>query len=281
VEVIVLAPDRQYRMSQYIKQRTSVTVNELSEFFQISTMTVRRDLERLEEAGQILRIHGGAMAVETPTGSREEMRATIQVSQKAAIGQAAARLVQDGQTIFVDAGTTTIELAKLLQDRRGLTLVTNSLRILTLLANSPGINVIGLGGSIYTGAWSFVGPIAEAALRRFHCDIAFLGIRNLSIERGLTENNYFEASVKSLIIKQSQNIVLLADSSKFERVSPVSVAPLADIDIIITDDQLRADLADAYRKTGVELILASPQNSPAQIDRNGQEAVPVQAHRSF
>jgi DeoR/GlpR family transcriptional regulator of sugar metabolism len=277
----MLAPDRQYRMAQYIKQRTSVTVNELSEFFQISTMTVRRDLERLEEAGQILRIHGGAMVVETLTGSHEEARATLQVNQKAAIGQAAARLVQDGQTIFVDAGTTTIELAKLLQDRRGLTLVTNSLRILTLLANSPGINVIGLGGSIYTGAWSFVGPIAEAALRRFHCDIAFLGIRTLSRERGLTESNYFEAAVKSLIIKQSQNIVLLADSSKFERVSPVSVAPLVDIHIIITDDQLRADWADAYRKTGIELILASTQNTPVQIDRNGQEVAPVQAHRGF
>jgi DeoR/GlpR family transcriptional regulator of sugar metabolism len=91
----------------------------------------------------------------------------LHVAQKEAIGEAASLLVQDGQTVFIDAGTTTIELAKRLQDRRGLTVVTNTLRVLTLLADSPGINVIGLGGSIYSGAWSFVGPIAPRGAHRY------------------------------------------------------------------------------------------------------------------
>lgn len=255
----MLSAERRNRIANIIRQKNSATVQDLSDYFNVSTMTIRRDLVKLEQDGEVVRIHGGAMAPETPKGSREEVRATLYSDNKAAIGAAATQLVSDGQTIFIDAGTTTIELAKRLQNRRGLTIVTNYLRILTLLANSPGINPIGLGGSIYTGAWSFIGPIAEATLRRFHCDIAFLGIRSLSLAHGLTENNYFEATVKNLVINQSQKVVLLLDSSKFESVSPVTVAPLKDIDVIITDNNLAPDLIEAYRSSGVELILADDQ----------------------
>jgi DeoR family fructose operon transcriptional repressor len=257
----MLAQERQSRMVQYIKQRLTVSVNELSDFFDISAMTVRRDLELLEEKGLVARIHGGAMAQPTVAGLREEERAARNVHQKALIGEEAARLVQDGQTIFIDAGTTTIQLARRLLDRRGLTVVTNSVKVLSSLADAQGINLVGVGGTVYGGAWSFVGPLAEAAIRRFHTDLAFLGITGLSLERGLSEMTIFEATSKSLIVQQSQRAVLLADSSKFEKVSPISVAPLSEIDVIITDDSLPPDLVSAYQQTGVELILAHQNNS--------------------
>jgi DeoR/GlpR family transcriptional regulator of sugar metabolism len=252
----MLAQERQSRMVQYIKQRLTVSVNELSEYFDVSAMTVRRDLELLEEKGLVERIHGGAMAQPAVAGLREEERAIRNVDQKALIGEMAARLVQDGQTIFIDAGTTTIELARRLLDRRGLTVVTNSVKVLSTLADAPGINLVGVGGTVYGGAWSFVGPLAEAGIRRFLSDQAFLGITGLSLEHGLSEMTIFEANSKSLIIQQSQRAVLLADSSKFEKVSPISVAPLSDIDVIITDDRLSPDLVSAYQQTGVELVLA-------------------------
>ena len=182
--------------------------------------------------------------------------------QKSIIAEAAARLVKDGQTIFIDAGTTTVELVKCLKDRRGLTVVTNSVKVLFMLADSPDIDLIGLGGAVFGGAWSFVGPLTEAAIRHFHSDLTFLGISSLSLERGLTEVNYFEGDVKSLIIKQSQRVILLADSSKFERVSLHSVAKLSEIDVIITDDNLPDELVAAYEKTGVELILAKANEAP-------------------
>jgi DeoR/GlpR family transcriptional regulator of sugar metabolism len=242
---------------QLIEERVSMSVQELSKHFDVSPMTIRRDLALLDEKGLVVRIHGGATAPETPVASREEVRGALHVVQKAAIGAAAANLVEDGQTLFIDAGTTTIELARRLCERRRLTVVTNSVRILAALADSPGINLIGLGGSIYGGAWSFVGPLAEAALRRFNGDIAFMGITSVSLEHGLTEVNFFEATIKSTMIQRARRVVLLADHSKFEKVSPVSVVSIKDLDMLITDEGLSPQLIAAYRGAGVNLFVAS------------------------
>jgi DeoR family fructose operon transcriptional repressor len=262
----MLSYERQTRIVQLIQQRLSVSVNELSQSLNVSPMTIRRDLSILERKGLVARVHGGVTAPNTPVATREEEREAVSITQKAAIGEGAMGLVENHHTIFIDAGTTTAELAKRLVNRQGLTVVTNSVKVLSLLADAPGINLIGVGGSVYGGAWSFVGSLAEAAIRRFHSDLAFLGITSLSLERGLTEVNYFEADTKSLIIKQSQRVVLLADSSKFEKISPISVAPLSEVDIIITDDRLAPDLAEAYQRAGPQVILAPTSiESPLQI----------------
>lgn len=252
----MLAAERQTRIAQYIQRRASASVQELREQFGVSLMTVRRDLDALEERGLIVRIHGGAMAPASPAISGEDERAALHVAEKAAIGTLAASLVGDGQTLFLDAGTTTIELARHLRDRKGLTVITNSVRILAALAEAPGISLIGIGGSVYGGAWSFVGPLAEAALRRFNASVAFMGISSVSIEHGLTEVNFFEATVKSTMIQRAQRVVLLTDHSKFEKVSPVTVAALSEVHTIISDDLLDPALATRYREAGVELLLA-------------------------
>ncbi|MGE5221499.1 MAG: DeoR/GlpR family DNA-binding transcription regulator [Omnitrophica WOR_2 bacterium] len=259
----MLSYERQSRMVEFVQQRRSVSVKELSKFFQVSSMTVRRDLDILETKGLVTRIHGGVTSPISPIALREKERESVNISQKSCIGEAGLNFVEEGQTIFIDAGTTTAELAKRLFHRRGLTVVTNSVKVLSILADAPGINLIGLGGAVYGGAWSFVGSLAEGAIRRFHSNLAFLGITSLSLEHGLTEINYFEADVKSLIIKQSQRVVLLADSGKFEKVSPISVAPLTDIDVIISDDLLEPPLAEAYRRSGPELILAATSKGQA------------------
>ena len=219
-------------------------------------MTIRRDLDVLEKRKLVVRVHGGAIQPKESISISEEIRLSRNMAQKSHIGQAAARMVEDGQTIFIDAGTTTMEMANCLKDHHGLTIVTNSVKVLYTLAESPGINLIGLGGAVFGGAWSFIGPLTDRAIRHFHSDLAFLGISSLSLNQGLSEFNYFEGDIKSLIINQSQRVVLLADSSKFEKVSPHIVAPLSDIDVIITDDLLPQELAAAYRKAGIELSLA-------------------------
>lgn len=252
----MLAPDRQSRIVQFIQRRGSASLQELRQEFGISPMTVRRDLDVLEERGLISRIHGGAMARMSPAISGEDERGELQVAEKAAIGALAAGLVGDGQTLFLDAGTTTVELARRLRDRRGLTVATNSVRVLATLADSPGINLVGLGGSVYGGAWSFVGPLAEAALRRFNASTAFLGISSVSLAHGLTEVNFFEAAIKSLMVQRAQRVVLLADHSKFERVSPVTVASLEEVHTIVSDALLSPALVDRYREVGVEMLLA-------------------------
>ncbi len=250
----MLTHERQGLILQHIQQNFSASIIELSEKFNVSSMTIRRDLDELEKNKLVVRVHGGAIVPKETAGLREDVRAARNMVQKARIGEAAVRLVKDGQTIFIDAGTTTMELANRLKDHKGLTVVTNSVKVLYTLAESPGINLIGLGGAVFGGAWSFIGPLADKAISHFHSDLAFLGISSLSLDRGLSEYNYFEGDIKNLIIKQSMRTILLADSSKFEKVSPHSVAPLSDIDVIITDDLLPEELALAYQKTGVELI---------------------------
>lgn len=269
----MLSYERQSHIIQYIQQRLSVSVNELSEQFGVSAMTIRRDLNALEKSGQVVRVHGGVIVPRAQTGLREEERAAMNMGHKEAIAEAAVRLVKDGQTIFIDAGTTTVELTSRLKDRRGLTVVTNSVKVLYKLAESREINLIGLGGAVFGGAWSFVGPLAETAIRHFHSDLAFLGITSISLEHGLTEVNYFEGDIKSLIIKQSQRAVLLADSSKFEKVSPHSVAALSEIDVIITDDGLSEELIAAYRSAGIEVIVA--KENDALFERPARAIVPT------
>lgn len=269
----MLTFERQSYLLEFIQKRRSVSVQQLSEHFGVSPMTIRRDLRALEKKNQVTRIHGGVTISNGVPGIPEEKRAVMNIAQKSAIGEVAVRLVQDGQTIFVDAGTTTLELVNRLKDFRGLTVVTNSVKVLYTLAASPGINLIGVGGAVYGGAWSFIGPLAESGIRRFHSDLAFLGITSLSLNHGLTEINYFEGDVKNQIIKQSQRIVVLADSSKFEKVSPHSVVPLSEVDTIITDDQLPEELALAYRKAGIELMIAKtnihqPAYSPYAAEPN-------------
>jgi DeoR family transcriptional regulator, fructose operon transcriptional repressor len=261
---LMLSYERQTRIVQLIQQRMSVPVNELSQYFDVSPMTIRRDLSVLEEKGLVVRVHGGVTVPNTTVALREQEREAISIAQKVAIGEYASGMIENHHTIFLDAGTTTAELARRLVNRQGLTVVTNSVKVLSILADAPGVNLIGVGGFVYGGAWSFVGSLAEAAIRRFHSDLAFLGISSLSLTGGLTEVNYFEGDTKNLIIKQSQRVVLLADSSKFEKISPISVAPLSEIDVIITDDHLSPDLAEAYRRAGPQVILA-PTNVKGQI----------------
>ncbi|MGQ9683691.1 MAG: DeoR/GlpR family DNA-binding transcription regulator [Anaerolineae bacterium] len=252
----MLVPERQSRVAQFILRRGSASVQELRDHFGVSLMTIRRDLDALEEKGLIARIHGGAMAPASPAIAGEDERGILHVAEKAAIGALASGLVSDGQTLFLDAGTTTIELARRLRDRKGLTVVTNSVRVLAVLADQPGVNLIGIGGSVYGGAWSFVGPLAEGALRRFNAHTAFMGISSVSLEHGLTEVNFFEATVKSTMIQRAQRVVLLADHSKFEKVSPITVASLKEVRTIITDDALAPELVARYQEAGVELLQA-------------------------
>ena len=252
----MLSYERQTRILQFIHQRLSVSVNELSLNFNVTPMTIRRDLKVLEQKGLVMRIHGGVIIPNSPVALGEQERETISISQKAAIGEAAAGFVKNHQTVFIDAGTTPTELAKRLVNHQGLTVVTNSVKVLSILADAPGVNLIGVGGSVYGGAWSFVGSLAEAAIRRFHSDLAFLGITSISLDSGLTEVNYFEADIKTLIIKQSQRVILLADSSKFNKISPIHVANLSEIDMIITDDKLSPEWVEAYRSSGTEIIQA-------------------------
>lgn len=234
-----------------------VGFTELAEEFGVSEMTIRRDLETLEADGLARRVRGGAISVvsrsyEPPLA----VRATTASAAKTAIGAAAAKLVNEGDTVIIDVGTTTLELAKALHGHRGLTVVTASLPIAVELGNNPDIRVIVTGGQVRSGELSLTGGIAEDAFRALNCDLAFIGVAGICAAPGLTEYNQDDARVKRAAIAAARRSIVLADSSKLGRVTFATVAPLSAIDAVVTDAPAAQQAAGELAAAGAEVIEA-------------------------
>jgi DeoR family fructose operon transcriptional repressor len=253
----MLAVERQSRIAQLINERQTVSVAELGTLFDVSDMTIRRDLERLEERGILERTHGGAIILKRPTGDHPYYaREHEQVLEKAAIARAAASLVKDGETIALDAGTTIASFARTLVDKHDLTVITNSVHVINELLGVPGITVIATGGTLWEPTVSLVGPLAVSALRRFTVDKAFLATPAISLEAGITNSNLYEAEVKSTMLEIAREKTLLVDHTKFGRTSYAVVAPLSALDRLITDDRTPPETIAQLRASGLEVVVA-------------------------
>ena len=265
----MLAIERQSRMVQLINERQTLSVAELAAMFNVSDMTIRRDLLRLEERGILRRTHGGASVLKHPTGDHPfYARVEEQVQEKAAIARLAAARIQPGQTIILDAGTTIGRLASLLADTRDLTVITNSLHVVSELQHAAGINLIVTGGTLWEPTLSLVGPVAIATLHRFVADTAFLATPALSLEAGITNSNLYEAEVKTAMIEIAREKVLLADHTKFGRTSYAKVAPLTALNCLITDDRTPPAALTRLRELGVEVLVAMPAGASAGCQPN-------------
>ena len=208
----------------------------LAEEFGVSEMTIRRDLEMLEADGLARRVRGGAISVVSRSYEPPiTVRASTASAAKTAIGAVAAGLVNDGETIIIDVGTTTLELAKALHGRRGLTVVTASLPIAAELGIDPDIRVLMTGGQVRTGELSLTGGMAEDAFASMNCDLAFIGVAGICATPGLTEYNPDDARVKRAAMSAARRTIVLADSSKLGRVAFSTVAPLSSVDVLVTD----------------------------------------------
>lgn len=230
-------------------------VEALAEALGVSESTVRRDLATLGNEGRLTRTYGGATA-ETSFHERalaERMR--VQMPAKLAIGRRAAELVPDEGTIFVDAGSTTAQLAEHLLGRSGLTVLTRGLEIALLLAGSPGLDVVVLGGSVTTKSHGLVGPLSTLALERFMVDVAFLGVDAVDPTDGVGEATALEAQVKEVACRRARRTVVLADATKLERGAVPAWAPLLDGWTLVTDERDEAVLG-RYRDAGVEVLSA-------------------------
>ncbi len=248
------AHKRQKIILDLIAQKGAVTVADLCEQLNVSDMTIRRDLSMLEQASLLRRIHGGAVSArgrsyEPPVLTRiQEARPS-----KQAIGRFAASLVHEGDSLAIDIGTTTLELARHLTSLRDLTVLTNSLPIANILTDQPGIRLMVCGGIVRPGEHSLVGPVAEYTFSRFYVDIAFIGIGGVDLEAGLTEYNLEDAEVKRHMINNSQRCILLTDSRKFGLKTFASVAPLNVVDEIVTDNNLDPVFHDRLEKMGITI----------------------------
>lgn len=253
----MLAEERRQRTLELIEKEGSVAVDELASRFDVSEMTIRRDLRTLQRRGFIRRVRGGAT---TNRGRSFEppflLRATEEAAAKAAIGRKAADLVDDGDSVALDVGTTTLEIARSLEAKQNLTVITPSLYIANQLSSHPSIRLILPGGIVRPGELSMVGNLAEEALQEFYFDKVFLGIGGLDVEAGLTEFNVEDAGVKKALIRSAKECIVVTDSSKLGQVAFSVVAPLSAVHKIVTDDALDQEYQSRLEALNIEVIVA-------------------------
>jgi DeoR/GlpR family transcriptional regulator of sugar metabolism len=228
-------------------------VTALADEFGVSEMTVRRDLDALARDGKLERVHGGAVNVESERPFSEI--AVERLEAKDRIGRAAAALVEDGQTVMLDIGTTTLQVARHLRGR-SLTVITTNLAAYEELLPEPEIELVLPGGVVRRNYRSLVGMFAEDALRRLRADIAFLGTSGIDADLGVWDTTMVEVPIKRAMIAASQRTVLLADAAKFDMDAMVRVCEASELDAIVTDERVPAKRRKALDRAGVEAIVA-------------------------
>ena len=250
-------PERQKQILSLLTKQGRLSVSEIVEQFSISLATARRDLESLAEQGKLQRVHGGAITIEqAPPELPILQRESEQANEKQRIGQAAAALVQDGETVFLGSGTTVLEAARALRGRRNLSVITNSLAVVNALAGAEGVSVICLGGMLRNSELSFIGHITELAMAELRADKILIGTRAISLEHGLTHDYLAETVTDRAVLKAGREIIVLADHTKFGRASAVLLAPLEQVHTIVTDGHTSNEFIKAVRGRGIKVIKA-------------------------
>jgi len=249
-------PERQKLILSLLARQGRLSVAEIVEKFSVSEATARRDLERLAEAGKLQRVHGGAVSTEqAPPELPILQRENEQPDEKIRIGRATAELITDNETVFLGSGTTVLEVARNLRDRKNLTVITNSLPVLNTLAGVKEITVISLGGMFRDSELSFIGHITEQALAELRADKVIIGARAVSLEHGLTNDYLPETQTDRAILRVGREVILVADHSKINRVSTTFLTPLTDVHKLVTDKQTPRAFISALKAQGVNAIV--------------------------
>jgi len=254
--IIAFAPERRERVKQIVKSRHAVRVEDLKEELGVSTATIRRDLHELEEEGELRRVHGGAISVDISTiEARFEAKAAKNPEQKQRIAERAAAMVEPDSKIYLDAGSTCLELARRLASRTDITIVTNSLPAIIELAGT-GPRLIVIGGELRPLSQALVGPLSTKVLDELYLDHAFVGTFSLSLDAGMTTTDPAEAFTKEHVLARTREAVLLVDGSKLGTRSFAQAGRLDQIDVVITDAELDEEASQTFEHAGVRVLVA-------------------------
>lgn len=254
----LLAVERHRLILEILEKNGLVRTNQLKDLLRVSAATIRSDLRELEKNNMCEIVWGGAVARNMPIEDRETLlhqRMQLNAAEKKRIGKAATQLVESGQTIIVDAGSTTVELvAHLPRELNFVRIVTPALNVAEVAAQFPNFELVMTGGVLRHLTRMLVGPAAIAALGAINADLTFLAAGGFSIKHGLTNSNVFEVEVKRAMAQQGKRIIFMADSSKFNDVRPITVIPLNLVDVLITDTGLSDTIAKKIENEGVEVL---------------------------
>jgi DeoR family transcriptional regulator, aga operon transcriptional repressor len=249
--------ERRVTLLQLLEAHDSLPIDDLADRVRVSSSTLRRELRDLASEG-LVRINTGNVSLASPANEERPfaLRTLTNPTEKARIGRAALDLIQNGDTIFISGGTTTLELAKLLPGQRRLTVITNALRVISLLVDQPGIDLVALGGAVRPGEQTLHGHLTELGVAQFRADKFFYGIEAISLQHGLTHSQIAEVSTDRALADAATEMIVLADHSKFGRVAPALVVPLDKVRVIVTDRDLPADTLQGLQSRAIRVILA-------------------------
>ncbi|GAA2713073.1 DeoR/GlpR family DNA-binding transcription regulator [Micromonospora olivasterospora] len=255
-----LPAGRKAQLAAYVTDTGQVTVGELAERFGVSIDTVRRDLDQLAADGILVRTYGGAVSLSTVfrTDRAVDQRLTVQEQEKEKIAALAAALVQDGSTIMINGGTTTLALARNLGQHRDLTVATNNLLVPGALPPTAVRDIYVFGGAVRALTLATIGPVSfranAGAELDISCDLALIGVGAVAADAGYTTSNLAEAAMMQEMISRAARVAILADSSKFGRRLFAQVSELGAADYLITDTAPPSDVRDALKASGVEVL---------------------------
>jgi DeoR/GlpR family transcriptional regulator of sugar metabolism len=244
--------ERRTQLIDRLRARGHASVAELARGMGVTSSTIRRDLRRLERDGRLLRTYGGAALRDRPTSTAE---LDPELEAKRRIAAAAASLVRDGDTIGISSGTTALEFARLLTERR-LTVVTNALDVAGVLLDRPGIELIVLGGVVRPGMHSMLGHLAELATRELRADTLYMGIGAISLDHGLMNDSVPEILTDRALRRMARTCTVLADASKFEHVATGYVFGLEEVDTVVTDGSVSVDIVRGLTGMGIRTLIA-------------------------
>lgn len=233
-----------------------VTVDGLSNHFDVTTQTIRRDLAELCERGHLTRIHGGAIPPSTVLNPGYEERSHLAVDEKEAMARMCAAQIPDGVSLFLNIGTTTEAVARALLNHKNLMVITNNLNVANILATSPHSEVIVTGGVLRRSDGGLVGDVAAEIIRQFRVDYAVIGIASIAADGILLDHDFREVRVTQAIIQNARKSFLLADAIKYTRHAPVRIGSLADMDAFFTDENPPKEIVDLCAENNVEIHIA-------------------------
>jgi DeoR family transcriptional regulator, aga operon transcriptional repressor len=254
----LLVAERRHRIVELLREHGKVTVEALAVRFATSAVTIRTDLAALEANDALERTHGGALRRQDDDDQPIKVKRTLHHAEKVRIAKAAAALIQDGETVILDSGTTTAEIAKQIRklEVQSINVITNALNIAALLTDVPAVRLIMPGGILRPESNSLSGHMAEAALANLQADRLFLGADGLDPERGVMTPHLPEAQLNAKMIEISRQVIVVADSSKLMRRNISLIARVEQLHMIITDAGADPDVVAELRRRGVEVRLA-------------------------
>jgi len=251
----MLQDERLEEILRWVKEKRTVKIAELTERFGVTRETIRKDLYELERRGHVRKVHGGATLHKTGIEPAYSVRADHSVAQKLAVAAKSATLVEPGDSLFIDVGTTALLFARQLKAIEGLQVITNSIPVAVELADHPAAKVILCGGSIRPGELSVSGTVARRNMESFYADKAFIGVGGLS-EHGLTDYHLEEADVRRLMMERAKETIAMTDSTKLGVTAFHKVADAEALSALVTDGEADPEMLRRLEEAGVRVLLA-------------------------